>query len=435
MRLSLSAEGLITFGLYLIFYTGFQGGRYFMDNRLQELGLMAAVGLFLYSAIVANLNIRDRDLRWNWWFFMTIGMVLYTFILPAYRFSVNAGVSMIPSVFASREFLIIFLSAAMWFLYRLGYPIEKFEKIFIVSLVILAFNYLFHYFRMDLRAAYFSSDYILAALVTFDPWRGYRLKPSTTALFTLTLLAPYMLYLAKGLWKKIQWTIVLGVVGYIWALVQARSMAVTLIMGATMFPFFFSKRSRMGLFYFSIPMLLGMFIFLIYTIVMHMLKGDENEQVRLRSLEIAWNSIQQTPFLGFGQQSNFTITEQEIFWYKFFSADLGLVGITFKYGFIGASVYVFMMFFLLQRVIRANWLYQRAYKRNNPIYFAILSVWLAYLINITLNPSLAFINGLTLAAFTIGLTACWKHRINTEFKAVFAREDAARMRLRKRQKR
>jgi hypothetical protein len=412
---------LISVAIFLIFFTGFQGGRYFMANRVQELGLLLSITLFFYGAFVASLNVRDKDLKWNWWFFATIFFVAYTFILPAYVFSQNADVAMLPSVMASREFLIVFFGPAIYFLYRIGYDIRTVEKVFTAALVFLAFNYLFHYFRMDLSAAYNSPNHTVAALVTHDPWRGYRLKPSSFALFTLSILAPFLMITSKEILKKLAWFIIVLILAYIWFLVKARAMAASLIICTMMYPFFFAKKSRLGLLFFALPiMFIGLFT--IMTIVTErMAKGGANDAVRLRSYSIAWESIKETPFLGFGQQSNYTKTEQDIFWYKFYSADIGITGVAFKYGFIGVAVYIFFSVFLVMRLVRSIWLYKYAYGRINPVMFSILVVLLTQLLNIILNTTLIFIQGLTLASFTIGITAVWRHKILKEFPALAKR--------------
>ena len=139
------------------------------------------------------------------------------------------------------EFLIMFFGASIDFLYRLGLEVEFFEKIFATALVVLAFNYILHYIRLALPTYYFSATPWEAGLVTYDPWRGYRLKPSSFALFTLSIYAPFMLIISKGFVKKMAWFIVILLLGWIWALVQARSMAAFLILSSMMFPFFFAE--------------------------------------------------------------------------------------------------------------------------------------------------------------------------------------------------
>ena len=415
-RISFSA--LISAAIFMIFYTGLQGGRYFLANRIQELGLLLAMILFFYGAIIAALHVRDKDLKWNWWFFSTIFLVAYTFVLPGYVFSVNANVSMLPSVLAGRGYLIIFFGPALYFLYRLGFDVEKMERIFIAALVFLALNYMFHYFRLDLRAAYFSSDHTVSSLVTHDDWRGYRMKPSSLALFALSILAPFMMFRAKQASKKLLWLIIIIIVGYIWFLVKARSMAATLILSSLMYPFFFAKKQRLGLFFFALPIMLaaiGTIIMLAIEYMSSMGRGG-GDAIRATTYALAIESITQNPFLGFGQQSFYTKTEQQLIWRFFSSDDIGIIGVAFKYGLIGAFVYLFMNFFILQRLIKTIWLYKHVYGHINPVMFSVLIVFIALFINLALNPALARIDGMTLGGFAIGLTSAWRHKIFKELR-------------------
>jgi hypothetical protein len=416
IRISFSA--LISVAIFLIFYTGLQGGRYFLANRIQELGLLLAMMLFFYAAIVASLHVRDKDLRWNWWFFTTIFLIAYTFVLPGYVFSVNADVAMLPSVLASRGYLIIFFGPALYFLYRLGYSPERMERIFIIALVFLAFNYMFHYFRLDLRATYFSADHTVASLVTHDDWRGYRLKPSSLALFALSILSPFMLIASKQSVKKLFWFVIILILAYIWFLVKARSMAATLILSSLMYPFFFAGKKRLALFFFSLPVMIGaisVILMVVIETVANTARGG-GDAVRATSYKLALESLSENPLLGFGQQSFYTLTEQDLIWVYFSSDDIGILGVAFKYGLIGTFVFLFFNFFILQRLIRTIWLYKSVYGQINPVMFSILIVFLALFINLALNPALARIDGMTLGGFAIGLTSAWRHKIFNQLK-------------------
>ncbi|GGF62858.1 O-antigen ligase family protein [Alteromonas lipolytica] len=410
MKLKFSA--LLGLAFFIIFYTGFQGGRYFMANRVQELGLLMSLSLFLYSALMSAVQIRRADLRWNWWFFATLCFIAYTFFLPAWLFSQNANVPVMPSIMASREFLIIFFGPAIYYLYRMGYDLLTLERVFVYALIFLAFNYLFHYIRLDLVAAYFSSDPTIAGLVTFDPWRGYRLKPSSIALFMLSVLAPVKLVKSRSAAKTLGWFVVVLVVGYIWFLVKARSMAASLILASLVYLLFFLRKQRVGVFFLSIPVIIMLVLTVSMTVAGKLENASsEGDGVRLKSYSIALNSIAEHPFLGFGQQSGYSKTEQDIFWYKFYSADLGLIGTAFKYGLVGAALYIFFSIFIIQRLVRTIWLYRRVYGQVHALLVALSVVFIALFINILLNPALVYIPGLTLAAFSIGLTSAWQHKL------------------------
>lgn len=404
--------------LFIIIYTGFQGGRYFMANRVQELGILCALVLFIYGAVMTAFTVKDRDFKWSWWVFATLFFLAYAFYLPAQRFSVNAGVPIVPSLFASREFLISMLCPALYFMYKLGFEIEKIEKIFIVTLITLVLSYLFHYFRMDLRAAYFSSDHAVAGLVTFDPWRGYRLKTPSFAFYLLTVLAPIFLFTLPGVMTKIRWLLMTILLVYIWILVSQRSMAASLIGSTIVYHFCFAKKERLGLFFTALPGIIIGVVVGVEIAIEGMSKLDpETDGVRYKSGMIAWNSFLETPLLGFGQQSNSTLTEQQIFWYKFFSADLGLIGILFKYGAVGALVYVSFSIFLIRRMIITNWSYKQRYGTVNPVILSLLLVYIAFTLNILLTPAFTYIPGITAASFGIAYTSIWREKMRRESQA------------------
>ncbi len=416
MRITLKTA--ISVGIFIALYTGFQGGRYFLANRVQELGILCAMTLFIYGAVMTAFTVRSPDFRWSWWVFSTLLFLAYAFYLPAQRFSANAGVAIVPSLFASREFLISMLCPSLYFLYRLGFEVERIEKIFLITLVSLVFSYIFHYFRMDLRAAYFSPDHSIAGLVTFDPWRGYRLKTPSFAFYLLTVLAPMFIFTRKGITEKVKWILMTAFIIYIWILVSQRSMAASLIAATIAYHFFFAKKVRLGLFFMILPAAIIGITVGVESAIDHLSKQDpETDGVRYKSGMIAWESFLTTPMLGFGQQSNSTLTEQQIFWYKFFSADLGLIGILFKYGAVGAMVYVAFSIYLIRRMVVTNWLFKQAYGKINPVIFSLLIVYVGFTLNILLTPAFTYIPGITAGSFGIALTSIWRHKLKQDYLA------------------
>ena len=110
-------------------------------------------------------------------------------------------------------------------------------------------SYIFHYLRMDLRAAYFSPNHAVAGIVTFDPWRSYRLKTPSFAFYVLTVLAPMLIFIKNDFVDKFKWLLMTSLLIYIWILVSHISMAASLIAATLAYHFFFTKNT--GLVYFS----------------------------------------------------------------------------------------------------------------------------------------------------------------------------------------
>ncbi len=396
-------KNIIDVTFILIFFAGFQGGKYFLNNRFQEIGIALTLGLFLYAAIKVAMS--GQKERWAWWFWSAPLLVLYTMGIASITFSVYSDTPTMLSFFATREFLIVFLAPAIYFVCKSGYPVKRLERILMISLVIIIFNYLFHYFRIDLQAAFFSSDGYMEYLITYDEWRGYRLKPPTFALFIITLYICMYLFQKKPLLKKCLWFLVLCIVSYIWFLIKARSQMATLALAMMVYPFLFSRPKRINILLLVAPIALSVIILVSGILIENFVNKD---RVRAKSFNTAIENIYKYPILGYGQGSNFGKNYQDIFGPKFFPSDLGIIGITFKYGFTGAFLYVFFNFFLFKRLIRANWYYRHRYQEHNPLIWALL-IWItAMTINLILNPGLAYMQGLTTASIVMGLTACYQ---------------------------
>lgn len=396
-------KNIIDIFFVLIFFAGFQGGKYFLNNRFQEIGIALTLCLFFYSA--TKVAISAKKVQWAWWIWSAPLLVLYTMGIAAITFSVYSNTPTMLSFFATREFLIVFLAPTIYFICRSGYPAARLERVLMISLVIIIFNYLFHYFRIDLQAALFSSDGYMEYLITYDEWRGYRLKPPTFALFILTLYIFIYLFQNKPLLKKCLWFFILCIVGYIWFLIKARSQMATLVLAMMIYPFLFSRPNRINILLLVTPIALSVIILVSGILIENFVNKD---RVRAKSFNTAIENIYKYPILGYGQGSNFGKNYQDIFGPKFFPSDLGIIGITFKYGFTGALLYVFFNFFLFKRLIRANWYYRHRYQAHNPVIWALL-IWItAMTINLILNPGLAYMQGLTTASIVMGLTACYR---------------------------
>jgi len=409
-------KSLIDIALVLILYAGFQGGKYWLSNRFQEIGIALAMTVFLYGAIQLAMNQNKRyknemcpnkpEIRWAWWFWTGPLLILYLMISPSLSFSLKENTAFAPSFFGTREFLILFLAPAIYFIYKSGYAIERLEKVFVISLIIVIFNYLFHYFRIDLESAYFSTGYT-SYLVTYDEWRGYRLKPPLIALVLISLYSCIRLFQAKGWLKKLALIGLLLIIGYIWFLLKARSQMATVVLALILYPLFFSRPKRINFLILIGP--LAIFILLtLGGLIINKLTQAEGAEIRGHSYSIAFKNIQKYPFFGYGQSSAYSKTYQDIFGRKFFPTDLGIIGITFKYGGIGAAIYLFFNIYIFLRLMRTNWYYGSVHRRHNPVLWSLFIVFIAVSINLFLNPVLAMMQGLTTAAFAMGLTACYR---------------------------
>lgn len=398
-------------------YTGMQGAKYFLSNRLQELGILISLLLFVGGAFAAAYMVRKKDLKWSWWFLLTICFVVYSVILPGYVFSSQTGYSTLPSIFASREFIGIVIGPALWFLYRSGIDIEQIERAFALTLGSLLISYIFHYFRMDLVATLNSSDHTVAGLVSYDPWRGYRLRPPKTALFLASIITPILIFKEKIRIYRYLWITTLILCLYTWSLFLSRAAMATLLAAVLCYHLFFASKGRLGLLFATLPLIIAGSIYGFTAFLAHLEALGPFDGVRYVSYNIAWDFFLQNPLLGAGQDSNATITFREIHWKYFFPTDIGIVGVMFKYGIVGTFLYLFFTFYILVRVVSTNWLYRKAYGSSNTLLFGLLVLFISFLLNIVLSPELLRITGSSLASIAIALTAIWRHKIISDHLA------------------
>jgi len=402
--MKISIKTLITIGLVIAFFAGLQGGKYFLKNRLQELGLLIAIGLYIYAAFQTAFI--SKKIKWNWWVFIPPFISLFIIVSYSFAFAINANTVVFPSIFASREFLWIFVAPAVYLLYCAGYELERIEKAFALALIISLFNYLFHYYRIDLEAAYFSDDAFLHSLVTHDEWRGYRLKPPTVSLVVLFLYSLMSLFSPKASLNVFGSLLFLGLCGFVYSLVAARAIAASLALSIFLYPIFFSRPSRLNLLITVLPVFVFALYFIMGYVVAHFETADGGD-VRMASYKIAWENVLTHFIMGYGQSSGYSKTYQQIFGGKFFPSDLGLIGMAFKYGIVGICLYVYFNFYIFFRLIKANWIFRKLHKRHNPLIWALLIFSTITTINLLLIPTLAFGQGITFGAFSIAYTSCY----------------------------
>lgn len=408
--MKITARSIVLFAIGVVFFTALGGGKYFLSNRLQELGILFSLFLFFYSSILAALNVREKDLNWSFWFFAPFFFISYTMIIPAYVFSTNNGVAMLPSVAACREYLIVFIGPALYFLYRLGLTVEEIQRTIVVTLVALVFSYLFFYFTKNLEADYFSADHTVSSMVTYDPWRGYRLRPPTVAMFLITLITPIKIFYAKTIRLKLWWIVVLAALIVIWAVNVQRAAMGSLIVSVILYHCMFAQKYRLGLFFVALPLIVAGAVVGLNLFFAHLATLDpEFDGVRYKSYGIAWEVIKQNPILGFGQQSYSTKTEQQILWWKFHSSDLGIIGVTFKYGIIGAVLYTLMSYMVLTKTLKTIWQIKKRTGESNALLIAIFCFFVSTTLVIILQSKYIFMPGLSICCLSLALATIYRH--------------------------
>ncbi|WP_338109382.1 hypothetical protein [Pseudomaricurvus alkylphenolicus] len=388
--------------IFIAIFAGCQGGRYYLANRLQELGIASALGLFLLGTWRALFQL---DLRtWLAWFVRPVCLILGIMVVSSLAFYLNYGGNPLYSFFSAREFLLAFVGPGIFLLCRSGLPLSVAERIIQFTLIALMLNYLFFYFTLDLKSLFFSTDHTLSNLVTYDEWRGFRLKPPLFAIMVALMAALISLGQARG---PLSWVIscsILAIAVYIWSIVMFRSTLATMLFSIVLYPIFFSSKTRLPLMVVLCPLVI-LLLPIGFQVMLDVFLGSDGGAIRSKAFGLAFQKIPMHPLFGAGEDNAYGATYQDIVAPYFYPDDIGLVGTLYKYGVMGAALYLFMHFKIWRRLWMANMRHVEQNGRIHPLLWGIFMWLTALAFNLVLNPGLAYAQGITLASTGFALAS------------------------------
>lgn len=404
------AKNIIAFMLFVILFSGLRGARYFFDNRLQEVGLLFLVIIYIYGAYSTAIRVPNKSFNWNFWAISPLVFIACTVFLPAFLFSKYNNVPMMPSIMASRELLFIFVLPSLIFLYRLGYPFEYFEKIIIFTLIFITVMYLILSKTMPLETWYFSADRYKSSLVATDSWRGFRLHAPVTALqigFLLFIFKVIYTEKNRSLW-------ILLFVLSVWALFtyNSRSLLAALPLSVLFYFIFFRNNYHYPLFLVCTPLLILLLIYIgneFFDLILQ--QNRDGSDTRLPMYRIAFNSIEDKPLFGMGMSSFFSLTDEQIFKIPFFAVDIGIVGIAYRYGLVGAFLYIFSVLFLFIYSVKTKYLYNKLNIVNNVFIPVFICRLFGDIFKYILSVDYVFGHGLVLASLIIFFNLTLRERL------------------------
>jgi len=399
--------------LFMAIFAGFQGGRYFMSNRLQELGIACAGAVFVLGAIGSLSMIHQRE--WTRWVYTPVLLIGGIMVTWACVFAFKYDESVLFSIFASREFLLGMTGPALYLVVRAGYPIATAEKVIWAALLALLINYLFWYNTMDLREAFFSSDHTISNLVTYDPWRGFRLKPPTFAMMISILSGTLLLAQRRGALSMLFGLVLVGTAGFIWSIVLFRSTLATMILAIGLYVVFLGGLWRLRLLVLAIPFGIIALPTVIVVALGHFAEADGGS-LRLGQYQVALANVPSNLLFGAGEDNAYGKSYQDLWGKLFFPSDLGIIGMLFKYGLLGAMLYLYMHFTIVVRLWKADQAVLEADGKRHPIIWAILVFFVAQTLNLPLNPGLAFAPGITAGTLALAWSALQHRRIAGELE-------------------
>lgn len=392
-------RALIQFMLILAVFSGMRGGRYFLANRIQEVGFLFCIILLVYGAYMAALRVKREDMNWNTWILGTLFFIAYTMVLPGQLFAMHNGVSALYSILASREFIAITIAPALYFLYKIGFRLKDIESVLIWGLAIITISYIIFSVTLPLESWYFSSSLWKSALVSND-FRGFRLQAPVTGIQLSFFLFGFKAVTEKknrGLWIFLFACAVIAIFQY-----KSRSLYVALAISVMFFLVMIRKKSHAPVFLMFLPAIvaglgyMGMQFFELLEV-----QAAKGQDVRLAAFNIAIDSIKVYPFFGMGM-SNFSLTDNQIFnSLHFFPVDIGIVGIAYRYGLVGATIYIGGVLYLFFSTLGTHFRMTSLGIKMDAFLFTFLCRLFGDIFKYILSVDYTWGHGLTFAAFVI----------------------------------
>ena len=385
-----------------------------MKNRLQELGILFSLLLFCLGAWWGLFTMK-QDV-WKRWVYRPTFLAVFIMVTWSVVFGLRFGANPLFSFFASREFFFIFLCPAIYLMWHAGLDIKTLRRVCWAAIFMLMLNYLFFYFTMDLEAAFFSPEPTVSSLVTLDSWRGFRLKPPLYGIMVGILMSIMMIFSGYSKRHTFAAIIVFTTGAYIWSIVQFRSTLATMLLSSLAYYFITAHYNRLPLLWSAIAS--GLVVVPILVILLNSGGKDEVEQgevdaVRAEAFAAAFESRKERPLWGVGKASAYSITYQDLEFPKFFPDDIGLVGMTYIYGGVGISIYLYFHFMILYRLWSTNWQYKEIVGKHEPLIWGIFIWMCAQTLNLVLNPGLAYGKGITIASIGLALCAIYRHMLHS----------------------
>ncbi len=398
--LGLGLQPVIMVMLFIAIFAGCQGGRYYFANRLQELGIASALALFALGLWQGLFRLSKNE--WLCWVRRPLILILGIMLISSVVFTLNFEGNILYSFFSAREFMLAFLGPGIYLLCRCGLPLATVERVVWAALVALMANYLYFYATMDLREAFFSPDHTVSNLVTYDEWRGFRLKPPLFAIM-VGLLSALMLLMQSRRPGTIIWAIaVVALAAYIWSIVMFRSTLATMILSMLLYPIFLMRGNRLHLMVVVAPLAVVLVPVVAQLALTNFLEADGGN-IRAQAFALAFEHIPRNFLLGAGEDSAYGDTYQSLVAPFFFPSDLGLVGTFYKYGLLGTLLYLFMHGKIWRALWRANLAHTASHQRHSALLWGLLIFFTAQTFNLALNPGLAYAQGITLGSLALAL--------------------------------
>lgn len=353
LRRPLLAQALVF--ISLIGALGFLEYSTLVALRFEEFAELCT--LLLFSWLAASTKVVSA--RTPYVFLPALGMVLFVLVY-AYVFTLRTGADLLPSIFAQRYFVFVLLGPIVYLLSVRGWEPADFRRIFIFAMLTAAAGYVAYDVTLAPKSVLLSGQFFVLQLGSSYLEAGAELRRlNAVSVFLLLYFAGRLLQARRPLPFA---SLVVGVSALLLVVTIPRALLASAGVALILYAVFLRRPGRAGLTMIMLP-LYGFIAALLSPYLRDAFIGafssDISYEVRIVEVQRAWQVILEYPLLGFGQDSEQSLSYQDVFGHLY-PGDIGLLGVTFQFGLVGLALYLVFVAWLCTNLLRLVWAHAAA---------------------------------------------------------------------------
>jgi len=395
---------------------------YYQITSLKTLSELSLVALFTWLALSTKL-----DSRWVVRVFLPAFGLLIFVLTYAYVFILRVDAPILPSILSRREYIYFLLGPVVYLLYLRGWRLADFQRIFLVAVMLTVASLAVYDVALSTRSLLLSGSFFVLNLEAAADQAGIYRTLNTDALF-LALYFGRRLFQTRDVFFLI---FALGTVvfsGAIVAISLPRGLLSSIGGALILYAAFLSRPGKVKLSVITLPLSI-LAVMLLLPILSNAFVGqfgqDQTYVARTNTANTAWQSFHDYPLFGFGSDSVYSVTFQDLFG-RFYPSDIGLLGVIFQFGLVGLVLYLLLVGWLCASLLRLMWAYaEKASAAQSTFLRTLFVVCLSLVVASPLQAKFIYGIGLPLGAFAWGLIMAHGHGMLTAPGRYAANRDAA----------
>lgn len=400
-------ERLLAQGLVLVSLAGGLGV-FTYENILLLDRLAQLCPLALFSWLVLSTRINFRWIRYV--LLPVAGLALFV-LLYSYVFTLRTDASLLPSIFAARSYSYLLLGPVILMLYLRGWRLIDFQRIFLAAALLAVVSLLVYDLAFAPRSLLLSGSFFSVHIGQLTD-EGSTIKATNTSLVFLVLYFGRRIFQVRDVPRFALMLMVLALSAVMLAIPLPRGLLASTGGALILYAALLARPQRAKLSALLLP-LYALIIALSFPLLrdpfVSMLRFDQNYWSRIAESQIALSSFSEYPLFGFGQDSVYSLTYQDIFGH-FYPSDIGMLGLAFQFGLVGVVLYFYLAGWLCVSLLGMVWDYTgRADPKESTFVWALFIVCLAFLVASPLQAKFIYGTGLPVGAFAWGLLLARRH--------------------------